>query len=321
MEMTASSDKPKLCLVVLVGLPGAGKTTFSKQLQKFLTEKKTTSEFGVINVCYDQLLLLSKQKEMALTLLNKKDAEKSLTDDKTEPNFKACRRNIVLMADDLICKFKGNLQEKGQSDNLTLDGEKLKGKESVLLVIDDNNYYQSMRYEYYQLARQHTVGFCQIYLKPNCIETVLSNNQKRIVDEQIPDEVITKMSSKIEPPNPFQNAWEQFSFSISVEGVDTEMQHNLYNMETCLDVIKAAIDNPVQPLPPTPPDKTEEAKAKSRNVCSTNVYHKSDKILRLVKSWACSTKSFLIPKYNSVWSVYIKANQIIRIFIFSLERC
>ena len=206
-------------------------------------------------------------------------------------------RTIMLIADQIIFKLKGNLIGGNESLETKSDNilppipQDVKDKENILLVIDDNNYYQSMRYEYYQLARKHTVGFCQIYLKPNCIDNLLSNNRKRPEKERIPDEVIKKMDSKIEPPNPFANLWEQFSFSISVgDDIGNKSDHNLFNMETCLDVVNAALDNPVQPLPPTPPDKTEEAKSKARNICSTNVYHRADKILRYVLRLRTSKK-------------------------------
>ena len=86
------------------------------------------------------------------------------------------------------------------------------------------------------------------------------------------------MNKRIEPPNPFQNSWEESSFSINVQ--PTGKDKDMYNLEMCLDVIKAALDNPVDPLTSTPPDKTIEAKEQSRKICSTNVYHISDKLLR-----------------------------------------
>ena len=35
----------------------------------------------------------------------------------------------------------------------------------TVILIDDNNYSQSMRYEYYQLARKYSVGFQQLYIQ------------------------------------------------------------------------------------------------------------------------------------------------------------
>jgi len=280
---STNGSKPRMCLVVLIGLPGAGKTTFCNHLQTFLTEKENVLDFGFVHVWYDQLIPIYKQKEMALAALSDKTESSSKPEIESEENFKSCRKTFVLMTEEIICQLKGNNDfSKTINENILPSCNAVKDKESILIVIDDNNYYQSMRYEYYQLARKHSVGFCEIYFKPNSIDSVLSNNQMREAEEQIPDFVIRNMDSKIEAPNPFQNAWEQFSFSINVQVMQKQNSQNLYNMETCLDVIKAALDNPVQPLPPLLPDKTEEARLKSRAICSKNVYHKADKILRYV---------------------------------------
>ena len=284
--MASALDIPtkRICLVVLIGLPGSGKTTFTRHIQTFITEQAKMSKFGAFHLCYDQLVPLSKQKEMALVASNASQTESLESDSEVEQNFKSWRKNIIVITDQIICKLKGNSkdeEEKLEINDIILPSvpQEVEDKENILLVIDDNNYYQSMRYEYYQLARKHTIGFCQIYFRPKSIDNILSNNQKRPEGERIPDEVIKKMDSKIEPPNPFENSWEQFSFSINVEVIDNKDQH-LFNMETSLDAVSAALDNPVQPLPPTPPEKSEEAKAKSRNICSTNIYHRADKILR-----------------------------------------
>ena len=277
-----TSSTPRMCLVVLIGLPGAGKTTFCKHLQTFI-DGENMPDFGFLHICYDQFIPISKQKEMALIALSDRIHSSPEKEMESDENFKSCRKNFVLMTDEVIYKLKGNNSSfKANDENILPSYHAVKEQEKVLIVIDDNNYYESMRYEYYQLARKHSVGFCEIYLKPNSIDSVLSNNQMRAAEEQIPEDVIRNMDSKIEAPNPFQNAWEQFSFSINVQVIQNQKSQLLFNMETCLDVIKAALDNPVQPLPPVLSDKTEEAKKESQNICSTNVYHKADKILRYV---------------------------------------
>ena len=36
--------------------------------------------------------------------------------------------------------------------------------ERILFIVDDNNYYRSMRQEYHRLARDAEAGFCQIHV-------------------------------------------------------------------------------------------------------------------------------------------------------------
>ena len=233
MASYPTSSKPRICLVALIGLPGTGKTTLCNQLQTFITEE-SMPEFGCLHLCYDQLIPISKQKDMALEASNHSD--ESSSKQKINDNFKSSRKNIIQISEHVIYKLKG-IVEKGDDYVQTNDGnilqsyESVKEKENIIMLLDDNNYYQSMRYEYYQLARKHSIGFCEIYLNPDCIDSVLSNNQLRPIAEQIPDDVIKAMGTKIEAPDPFKNPWEQFSFSINVQEKQNEKCQSLYNME------------------------------------------------------------------------------------------
>ena len=57
----ASSEKSSACLVLLIGLPAAGKTTFA---QKFV-EEFTKLDFYVVHVCFDDLIDHSEQAKLA----------------------------------------------------------------------------------------------------------------------------------------------------------------------------------------------------------------------------------------------------------------
>jgi tRNA uridine 5-carbamoylmethylation protein Kti12 len=81
----------------------------------------------------------------------------------------------------------------------------------------------SMRYEFYQLARKYETGFCQLHLEVDPSEA-LARNSRRGPDSQVPDDVITKMARKLESPNPLQNSWEKFSFSLKFDQVENNFR-------------------------------------------------------------------------------------------------
>merc|ERR1719342_1763501 len=147
----------------------------------------------------------------------------------------------------------------------------VKPGEKTILMIDDNNYLPSMRYQYYQLARKFKAGFAQIHFSCD-INIAKSRNRSRSEEHVVPDQVIDTMSSKLEPPNPFSNKWEAFSFTFQV---DEALEFD--NLDTIQAIINAAADNPVKEVTPL---VSEEERDRDRAVCNANVIHQSDKLLR-----------------------------------------
>merc|ERR1711981_637824 len=100
-------------------------------------------------------------------------------------------------------------------------------------------------------------------------------NKDRHESVRGPQEVITKMAEKLEPPDPHKNSWEQFSFRLPIKKRNEDDFMNL-----CLSMIDVGLNNPVKPLEP---DKTEE-KDKDRAKCTASVIHQADKCLRKMVS-------------------------------------
>jgi len=75
----------------------------------------------------------------------------------------------------------------------------------TVLLLDDNMYYRSMRFSYYQLARKYNTGFLEIFLKVP-LEVALQRNSAR--QQQVSENVITKMAARFEEPNPSKYSWE-----------------------------------------------------------------------------------------------------------------
>ena len=160
-----------------MGLPGSGKTYFSKLL------KEQFSQCTLL--IFDDIIPTEVQKQ----LVNHEKAWKEKRDE---------------IIQDLDHYLAGQRVPQISSEVV---------QPNEVVVIDDNNYYHSMRYAYFQLARKHQIGFCQFYL--NAPESLArSRNAQRPQSQRVPEDFISKMITKMEPPNPLKNNWEQFSFSI-----------------------------------------------------------------------------------------------------------
>ncbi|XP_054937084.1 L-seryl-tRNA(Sec) kinase isoform X1 [Physeter macrocephalus] len=140
----------------------------------------------------------------------------------------------------------------------------------LLLILDDNFYYQSMRYEVYQLARKYSLGFCQLFLECS-LETCLQRNGQRPLP--VPAETIHLMASKIEKPNPEKNAWEHNSLTIQSPASASEARLKL------TDLLLTALENPVKYV-----EENVEQKETDRIICSTNILHQADQTLRRIVS-------------------------------------
>ncbi|KAG7256438.1 hypothetical protein CRUP_002867 [Coryphaenoides rupestris] len=94
----------------------------------------------------------------------------------------------------------------------------------MLLLLDDNFYYPSMRYEVYQLARKCSLGFCQVFLDCS-VQSCTRRNQERA--NPLPTDVILAMSKRLEPPNPQKNPWERNSITLNNSEHLSEMEMRL----------------------------------------------------------------------------------------------
>jgi len=246
-------EDPKICLVVLIGLPGSGKSSFCNLYSNFLVSKTCDT----IHVCYDKLISLEAQAKM-----------------KDEAGRWKAEREKIHEAVELIIKSKKGCDDSRNADNeysnsIMQSSSVDTGNERSVILIDDNNYLQSMRYEYYQLARDHKLGFAQLYFDSDQ-DLAKKLNSKRPISQQIPEDVIVNMAAKLEPPKPFTNKWEAFSFTLVVqEGVDC-------NLDLVDGIVEAATKNPILPVETV----SLEVREKDRIACKASTVHQADKYLR-----------------------------------------
>ncbi|XP_055464928.1 L-seryl-tRNA(Sec) kinase isoform X2 [Psammomys obesus] len=261
---TRSDGWPKLGLCVLCGLPAAGKSTFARALALQLRRERGWA-IGVLS--YDDVLPQalpdgagtqprpSRWKMFRQELLKHLEcflmAVISETQMSAPPN-----RTEAVWEDFITCLKKQDLifSTSPEAQHCHLLAKPI--SKPLFLVLDDNFYYQSMRYEVYQLARK----YCSL-------ETCLKRNGER--PQPLPKEVIYLMERKIERPNPEKNAWEHNSLIIQSSACLLEASPEV------TDLLLTALENPIKCVE----DNTEQKEA-DRIICSTNILHKADEILR-----------------------------------------
>ncbi|XP_023585807.1 L-seryl-tRNA(Sec) kinase [Trichechus manatus latirostris] len=276
---TDSEGPRKLGLCVLCGLPAAGKSTFARALGHQLRQQQGWA-IGI--VAYDDVMpdafldgasarpLPSQWKLLRQELLKYLDcflmAAVNGCQMSAPPN-----RTEAMWEDFITC-----LKDQDLVSSAALEAQscyllsKTAVSRSLFLVLDDNFYYQSMRYEVYQLARKYSLGFCQLFL--DCpLETCLQRNDQR--PRALPAETIHLMGRKIEKPNPEKNAWEHNSLTIQSPACSSEVSLEV------TDLLLTALENPVKNV-----EDNWEQKETDRIICSASTLHQADQMLRRILS-------------------------------------
>jgi O-phosphoseryl-tRNA(Sec) kinase len=258
--MTAKVRETQICLVVFIGLPGSGKTTLCRALVEFFkTSCKSPSGIlhHIIPICYDELIpadVFRYQDESC--------------------QWKDARRGVVNYVKNIVFCLKG-LEELNMMNSLkvAVREELLKivqneKKTRVYIIVDDNMYYRSMRYEYYQLAKLFSLSFCQIFVHCS-ISDALNYNSSREQNMAVPEEIITRMAERLEPPDIQNNPWETFSLTIPSEK---------WTVTEIMKISQFLNDAAQHPVVVT--ESNYEVCQESRRICSTNVLHQVDITLR-----------------------------------------
>ncbi|XP_054974791.1 L-seryl-tRNA(Sec) kinase isoform X2 [Sorex araneus] len=280
----------KLGLCVLCGLPAAGKSTLARALAHRL-RLELGWDVGV--VAYDDVMpeavpeeagarpLPARWKRLRQELLAYLE---SLLGAVTSgaPLAAPPQTTEAMWADFVAClKNQDLLPAQAPDAPSRCPLSQAAGSRPLLLILDDNFYYQSMRYEVYQLARKYSSGFCQLFL--DCpLETCLARNAQRA--RPVPAETLRQMAGKLERPDPERNAWERLSLSVpSTEGTSRDSQK-------LTDLLRAALDDPVKAA-----EDNLEQKEADRAICAENALHQADQGLRRVVSQTMKEAKGRVP--------------------------
>ncbi|XP_072095580.1 L-seryl-tRNA(Sec) kinase isoform X2 [Mobula birostris] len=276
------------CVCLLAGLPGAGKTTLARLLPKLLQPRSES-----IVLCYDDVI--PGEAFLATT--------EAGSDNSTGTSlfWKLYRHKLLVYIECLIQAINGNghLCLSGNEHDLMwecfiqslkqqqiISGETrhgvqqyticIKHSKPLVIILDDNFYYQSMRYEVYQMVRRNSIGFLQLFL--DCpFELCLKRNRER--GSLVSDETIVLMSAKIQLPDPEKNSWEKNS--IILKNTENIMEDEMQKLFELLDI---SLENPEKPL-----EENIEQKERDRAICAANALHQVDQAFRRLVSQTMKT--------------------------------
>ena len=275
-----------ISLVLLVGVPASGKTTFCNKL--LLNNYQKSSVFSTvdrgfrnhslfIHVCFDSIIALEDQR---------KYAESAYTDSSAK-QMKGARDSILKDVESLLefllntefslLKLKDIVKCFGFTTSSCSPDCHIR---NVVILMDDNFYYRSMRHQYYLLAFKHKVSFCQVFFECPLQKAIQYNSQR---SQKIPSSVILKMHDRLQPPSS-DISWEKltliFTASTRVFPIEEFQKLVLESLKFPADTVERELERSAK----------SEMKVLGRVSCSKSVLHQSDLILRdLVREYMQNT--------------------------------
>ncbi|KAH8238373.1 hypothetical protein KR032_005226 [Drosophila birchii] len=172
---------PRICLLALIGLPGAGKSTLCTWL---LGQQAALRADHLVHLCYDDYL----------------DARST----SSELPYREQRAAIFALLKEIISAIREGSAWPSQVHRTT-GGSSCCSYGDYLILCDDNFYYRSMRHKLHRLCRDAGYAFGQIHIASS-LDSCLRANARRSGDECVPDAVVREMHERMEPPG--SEAWE-----------------------------------------------------------------------------------------------------------------
>ncbi|TDG41965.1 hypothetical protein AWZ03_011611 [Drosophila navojoa] len=178
---------PRICLLALIGLPGAGKTTLSKWLMQ--QQPDLLAGWHLLHLCYDDYFDIQPTNKI---------------------EYKEQRQFIYNLLEQLIVALQAG---KADLPGQVRESATTTGNSNHLIICDDNHYYRSMRYKLYQLSRNQNCLYAQLHLASSLDDALLAN-EKRGANGALPPAVVQQMGTRLEPPSETL-AWEQLTLTLN----------------------------------------------------------------------------------------------------------
>eukprot|EP01104_Vermistella_antarctica_P008471 TRINITY_DN2122_c0_g1_i4.p1 TRINITY_DN2122_c0_g1~~TRINITY_DN2122_c0_g1_i4.p1 ORF type:complete len:244 (+),score=45.94 TRINITY_DN2122_c0_g1_i4:757-1488(+) len=235
----------RCCVVVLCGLPGAGKSTTCRKLTEccqgsqdpvLVSTVHGTKQIESASICVECVHF----DDVVHSTRNEGDVDDDdtdndcLGDDETKNpdplthdsearngdletffdhvEWKRNREATMTVVQSVMCHSK----EPQQQQQPQTQPQQLR-----LLLLDDNMYLRSMRHHIYMLAKQACTGFVQLSIRVP-LKVAEERNDTRDVSARVPLHVIRRMSARFEWPSAAVNIWESHTLDVDNIGPPKE---------------------------------------------------------------------------------------------------
>ena len=179
------------CVVLMVGVPGAGKSTITAAIECCsgqLASLLHTSELSVTRFVFDDLISVP---------IATRDVDRDVGDGHDESaSFKAQRARVYEQVERHVI---ASVQQGHPHRQLVL--------------VDDNMFYRSMRYHYAKMARTHGCAFVQLMVEVD-EATAMERDAQRPDAQRVGGACIASMFERLQRPRPELFAWERESYTI-----------------------------------------------------------------------------------------------------------
>ncbi|CAH8550105.1 unnamed protein product [Heterobilharzia americana] len=242
----------KVALVTVSGLPGSGKSTLCERLCRL-----RTNDCFIVWIEYDRLIPIQIFSESC---------------DNNE--WKNWRQAILGCSEKLLASWKSIdfvrvLNEDEKAIWLNMSTYCSLNTQNIIVLLDDNFYYSSMRRPFYSLAKKYSCSYVSLVCSCEVDVCILRNRSR---SSPVREDIIQKMAEKFEWPDPVNNSWEKHRFLVNSCTDDTNYPASLLNS------LKLALNYPVI----NDDFMKDEERHKNRIINLENLHHNADNHLRKV---------------------------------------
>ncbi|CAH8497162.1 unnamed protein product [Schistosoma turkestanicum] len=253
----------RVVLTTIVGLPGSGKSSLCERLRQL-----NSDDCLVVWIEYDKLIPVQ-------LFCPKSDSS----------DWKDWRQAVVgcfekLLAFWKVVDFAHDFNEKEKIIWLSINIYSTPDAKDIIVLLDDNFYYCSMRRSFYNLARKYSCSYASIVCKC-AVDTCVLRNRTR--PDPVPEDIIQNMERKFEWPDPVNNLWEKHTITISSH------QESVHSPVSLLDFLKVLLNQPII----NEDSIRDEERNKSKLINLDSLLHNVDIHLRKITNHTIKSKDYL----------------------------